>query len=281
MRLFVMVCALTLACAAVAMAADSCTPSNTCPSATCPSKPCPSATCPSSTCPSSPCAVCPSTTGTQSVDNCLMRTFGLTAQQLSDLRNQGYSNKDIAVAAAIAKKACVSINDVLTSYRECKDWNSAASKYNVRLADMVAMADKCLCPQQIIGAGPCACYAMYNKTGNVLLTQAEAFRYYAMGYDWMDVALAANIAMETGYPIGHTLMDIRRGVLYEEIALTQGVPYNRAFNFTCYPFQRQSKYSPSVQEKNMNKFARYQVATECPGTSSSPMITSPTLRPSY
>jgi hypothetical protein len=210
-----------------------------------------------------------------------MCTFGLTAQQLCDLRNQGYSDKDIATAAAIAKKAGVSVSDVFASYCECKDWNSVATKYNVCLADMVAMADKCLCPQQTVGAGPCACYAIYNKTGNVLLTRAEAFRYYAMGYDWMDVALATNIAMETGYPIGHTLMDIRRGVLYEEIAVMQGVPYNVAFNFTCYPFTRQSKYGASIQEKNMSKFARYQVAGECPGAGRSPMITLPALRPSY
>lgn len=210
-----------------------------------------------------------------------MCTFGLTQQQLCDLRNQGYSDKDIAIAAAIAKKACVSINDVFASYCNCRDWNSVASKYNVCLADMVAMADKCLCPQQVVGAGPCAAYAMYNKTGNVLLTRAEAFRYYAMGYDWMDVALAANIAMETGYPIGHTLMDIRRGVLYEEIAVMQGVPYNVAFNFCCYPFPRQSIYSTGIQEKNMNKFARYQVAGPCTGASPSPMITVPALRPSY
>jgi hypothetical protein len=206
-----------------------------------------------------------------------MCTFNLTQDQICSLRNQGFSDRDIATAAAIAKNACVSIDDVVASYCESKDWNSVATKYNLYLADLQAMVSQCLCPQPL-GAGPCECYAIYTKTGNVLLTRDDALRYYAMGYDWMDVALATNVALQTGHPILVTLMDIRRGITYEDVARMQGVPFDVAFNFTNYPFPRRSIYSASVEAKNIEKFAKYQVATQ-PGYT--PMMSLPALRPTY
>ncbi|MHB9037933.1 MAG: hypothetical protein ACYC64_14845 [Armatimonadota bacterium] len=270
MRLFVMVLALILACGAAAVAADSCNPCPTAP--TCPSDPCATPACPSP----SPAAAMRA----QTIDTCLMCTLGLTQQQICDLRSQGYSDRDIAMAGAIAKKACVSVDDVIAAFCQCKDWNSVVTKYNLGMADVQALAAQCTCPQPCpTGAGPCQCYVIYSKTGNVLLTRDDARRYYWMGYDWMDVALATNIAMETGYPILTTLMDVRRGVTYEEIARMQGVPYEVAFNFVNYPFPRTSVYSAKINALNIQKYAKWQMATTANGLS--PMITLPGLNPSY
>jgi hypothetical protein len=286
MRLILMVLALTLACAVVIAADDSTAPCTT-PCPTIQPVPVPpvagSQTCPTprlNPCQTTTCQPCPTTAQAQSFDCCLIQQFGVTQQQIDDLRKQGYSDKDIALASALSKKAGVPLSDVLTCFCEVQDWNGTANKWNLCLADIEAMANVCLCPQPV-GAGPCVCSVIYGPTGNVLLTADEAYRYYRMGYDWMDVALAVNIASQTGYPVGTTLMDIRRGVTYEEIAIMQAVPFNVAFNFTCYPFVRQSIYSANVEQKNIDKFAKYQVPGTCPGLAPMPRVALPSMRPSY
>jgi hypothetical protein len=108
---------------------------------------------------------------------------------------------------------------------------------------------------------------MYNNAGNVMITQEEAIRYYAMGNDWINVAIAVNIARETGYPISNVLADLRSGQTWEMVALTYGVAPSKAFNISCYPFPQKSIYSVSIQEKNLQKLAQYQSSTSVAGPS--------------
>ncbi|MEN6416101.1 MAG: hypothetical protein ABFD49_06150 [Armatimonadota bacterium] len=263
MRLFVMVLTLILAFGAGVIAADM----GACPTSTCPS-------------PSPKNAM-----RTQTIDTCLMCTFGMTQQQICDLRSQGYSDRDIAMIGAFAKKACVSIDDVVSKYCECKDWNAVAYSYKLCLADIQTMANQCVCAPACpaSGAGPCDCYVIYGLTNNVILTLDEAKRLYKLGYDWMDVALATNIATQTGYPIILTLMDIRRGVTYEQVARMHGVPYTTAFNFTNYLFPRTSVYSAALEAKNMDRYAKYQIPAACPQVGCGPrqMIILPRMNPQY
>ena len=59
---------------------------------------------------------------------------------------------------------------------------------------------------------PCPCQnAMYDRAGNVLLTADQANRFYSQGFDWIDVATAANVSRETGIPMSDLLQRTRTG----------------------------------------------------------------------
>ncbi|MCL5105019.1 MAG: hypothetical protein M1133_13020 [Armatimonadetes bacterium] len=332
MRLWGIVLVISLACAAGVPAAETCPPGT-------------------------------SMAGDVMLDNCMAQSFGLTNQQITDLRAQGLSNSDIAIAAVIASKACVPVSTIVADYLPCKSWPDVAKKYNLSMSDLainpammnadnetfntmfisqyynipqsdiqalrqqgrpwdevnmianasvrtgqsmqqiVALRDQGMswsdiaarcnlaaatlttpCPPRMVattcpprtptcpglGAGPVCTRpvspVIFDKNGNVLLTQDEALRYYAMGNDWLNVAIASNIARETGYPIRLILQDLRwSGSTWEQVAMEYAVAPNRAFNVCDYPFPHKSIYSQSTQDANMRRIERYQVSTTTPG----------------
>lgn len=329
MRLWGIVLVLSLACAAGALAAETCPPGTV-------------------------------SAGDVMMDACMVQSFGLTSQQLADFRAQGLSNSDIAMAAAIAKKTNRPVSDIVAEYKADPIWSDVAKKNNISMTDLamnpslmnvdnetfntlfiaqyynisssdieamrkegkswdeinmianasartgqpiqqiVALRDQGMpwsdiatrynlaaadlttpCPRMVsttiirgqtcpgVGAGPVCTRPVqpiiYDKSGNVLLTQDEALRYYSMGNDWLNVAIAANIARETGYPIRQILMDLRSGPTWEQVALDYSVAPNRAFNVADYPFPHKTVYSQKMEEENMARIRQYQVSSYGPG----------------
>lgn len=96
------------------------------------------------------------------------------------------------------------------------------------------------------GAGPEACcpppVSAYgrgwtaNQYGNVVLTEADARRLACEGYPCEDIAIANNIAIETGASVREVLAWTDRGLTWLQISMYYGVDYNQVKNISGYPF---------------------------------------------
>lgn len=353
MRVFLIVLALSFACAAIALAEDA----NSCNSSVSqPAEPSTATPAPSGTgvgtgiCPP-PAGAGPAATVTSAdemLDSCISSSYNLSRQQIRDLRSQGLSNSDIAMAGAIAAKSGCPVSQIVSEYKTDQNWTSVANRHNLSMSDLtsmpvaanpdveqfnknfisqyysvssadidqlrkqgyswgeinmmanasmktnqpiqqiamdrsqgmtwtqiankynVALTDVCT-PATIrsvttvrpYGAGPAPVIGvppvMYDNVGNVMLTEDQATRFYRMGYDWTDVAIAANISRETGVPIRQVLSEIRPGgKTWPAVASDYGVVPSTAFNISGYPFPHVSIYSQSMQEANMRQIEQYQ-----------------------
>ncbi len=119
------------------------------------------------------------------------------------------------------------------------------------------------CPVGTLG-GPCV---MCDGSGNIILTLDEVNQLYASGYDWLDVAVAANIRRYTGYPIRQVLIDLKSQGTWNNTLIYYGVPADVAFNVADYPFPRRSIYSASADASNQRVISRWQKAgvyNNCP-----------------
>lgn len=74
--------------------------------------------------------------GTQRLAGELAGEFGVPESEIGALRAQGLGWGEIGRALAIARRAGVSLDDVLTVRRSGKSWDQVASKYNMSLADL-------------------------------------------------------------------------------------------------------------------------------------------------
>ncbi len=287
------------------------------------------------------------------VDCCIASSVGLTAQQVRDLRTQGFTYADIAMAQAIAKKACKDVCEVLTSWKECKNWPDTAAKYGLSMSDLMrfpmmgspdtetfnltfiseyfgfaksdiaqlrkdgfgwdeiylianasvrtgqpitqiaslrskgtswadiaakynmSMSDiVCPAPARRVmttGAGPtcpppcpanpiCCPINVYTSTGSILLTSDIVNCLYAEGYDWLDVAIAANMSKVTAIPIRWFLQQVTNGRLWKDLIYEFNVDAMTAFNVCDYPYERRSMYSADMDRGRQAAIQRWQVA---------------------
>lgn len=110
-------------------------------------------------------------------------------------------------------------------------------------------------PASTCGTGPCvAC----DWSGNVMLTSAQAERLYNDGNDWLDVAIAVNVARETGYPLREVLTQLRSQGTWQQTLLLFGVSAEDAYNVADYPFVRTSIYTVGVDAQHQNAICKYQ-----------------------
>ncbi len=294
--------------------------------------------------------------GEKMIDVCLMTCFNVDKSTLSELRSQGLSNSDIAVACAIATNSGTPLRQVVAEYLTCRDWPQVAKNHRLSMSDLMnlpMMADAdvetfnrtfivgyysipesdvaqmrkngldwgeiCMIanaaartgqsPKQIAtmrkqgmswaqiaekynisraditkpvrplvvavttppqaGAGPQMPCLIYNQDGQIVLTLDQALWYYKRGYDWLDVAVAANIASVTGYPISFILQLSKTGATWQDLIYKFGVGPDTAFNVCNYPFPRRTIYSERVNQMNMNAIAQYQKPV-CPPTGPCP-----------
>lgn len=349
MRVFLMMSALVVLCAALACAAESTDSSatGTCPPAT--PAVCPSPTTTPAACPSPPSApTVAAMTTTESVLDCALCCLNLSKDMLSTLRSKGWSDPDIAMAAIIAMRSGVAIDQIVTEYTSCTNWRDVAKQHNVSVADMIKLrtmagtdmeafnkalmsqcfsiaecdltqmrtngfswSDICMIanasvrtgqtpmviaelrkqgtswndiackfgvsPDDITspvmmrtvamttvtpaaGAGPTMPCYFKDYCGNIILDEDRAYRYYIRGYDWLDVAVAANIRRASGYPIDELLIQLNSGMTWREIAYKYGVCAAVAFNVCDWPFEKRTIYSQKANCSNMAKIAGYQTS---------------------
>jgi len=186
--------------------------------------------------------------------------YGLPMSDIQALRSQGYTWGDINLIANASVRTGVSLQQVATMHTQGISWQDFAVQHNLPISAITEP-----CPTRVPRLSCCAASAagpvctrpvpivFYDRAGNPLLTEDEVNRYYARGNDWTTVAIAANIARETGYPMDQVMIDLRSGLTWEQVAVMYAVPPSRAFNLSTYPFPRKSIYSASTEAKNLKR----------------------------
>ena len=349
MRALVLILALTVACAAAALA-DMESPGYASPPAS---------------------GAGPTTTMTsqeEMADACIASSIGITREQVHQLRSQGLTYADIAMAQAISMKACKPLTEVVDSWKQCKSWPDTAKKYNLSMSDImrwpmmgnpdteafnstfisqyfgIAQSDieqlrkdgftwdeiylianasartgqpasqiaslrsqgmswsdiaakynttlsDLICPvpakrvaTATSGAGP-ACFPplIYTSTGNILLNADMVNNLYDKGYDWLDVAISANMARATGVPVQWFLDQARGGRLWLDIIYEFNVSPRVALNVADYPFERRSIYSRETDCARLAMIERFQKPGETYACPQWPVMAGrmPTASPSY
>ncbi len=193
------------------------------------------------------------------------------------------------MCANICTKASQPIQTVYKLRSQGMTWQQCAAQYNVSASDACTPCPaKCAAPCSAPGspcmaypagsgpAVPCCCPAIiYDTHGNVMLTEDEVRRLYAKGYDWLDVAIAANIVRYygAGLTVDYVLERIRAGATWTQLAADWGLNPCRIFNVCNYPFEKKTAYPNDIETANLNAIQQYQK----PG----PILTQPPVRPTW
>jgi len=217
-----------------------------------------------------PCAKPPCPTVSKDEENLFNQAFlamyyCIPNTMLSKLRDAGWNWQSIYLLANVAARTSQPIETIAMMRSNGMSWNDIACKFNVPAGDFVCPVVATTATSRV-GAGPSYPQAMYDWSGNMLLDAQMVHRLYCAGYDWLDVAIAANFARDTGYPIDWVLAQTRNGMVWDVMIRTNGLDRNRIYNVTSFPFERKSIYSQSMQDSNHRKIAQFQVCGEpkCP-----------------
>lgn len=218
--------------------------------------------------------------------------YSIPSSTILQLRRQGYSWDDTNMMANAAVQTTQPITQIATLRSQGKSWADIASSYNVAASSLTSPAIvRCVevtpcpapCPAPYVcppaGAGPVAPCPMpvigmpcviCDGSGHIMLTLDQANDLYASGNDWLNVAVAVNIARYTGYPIRQILTDLKSLNTWQQVIVYYGVTAKMAFNVADYPFPRRSIYSASVDNEHQRMIVQYQktgVYPTCPPTS--------------
>lgn len=186
--------------------------------------------------------------------------YGICEADLNTLRQKGFSWGDIMLMANASVRSSQPISVIADLRCQNMSWNDIATKFNLCLADLTRpVAMKASSARAICGSGPMVCpVAMYDLRGNVLLSFDMATNLYSRGYDWMDVAIAANVSKYSGIPLENPLERVRQGALWDNLLIRYGVAPCLAYNICDYPFPRTSVYSRAIQQARWNRIEQYQ-----------------------
>lgn len=169
--------------------------------------------------------------------------FGLTAEQVRDLRMMAWSYPDIAVMANAAARCNKPISDIANMLMQGQSWEQIASSCKTTVAQLLEpvpiQAVAGYVGEVRLGAvQPMTVYRIYPN-GRPVVTLQMWEDLHARGYTWQDVAVAANIAAITGDDLD-TLLRMRRiqGLTWTQIAMNRQVPVDKALDITQWPFSR-------------------------------------------
>lgn len=225
--------------------------------------------------------------------------YGIPSSAITSLRNQGYSWSEINMMANASARTGASIQQIASMRAQGMSWNDIAQRYNMTANQLLApvatrqvavstMPTGVMVPA---GAGPMVPGNIFDESGNIILTQSMAFQLYASGYDWMDVAIAANIARNSRVPIREVLTELNTGQTWPQIVSSYGMAPECAFNVCDYPFPRRSIFSASVEAANLRAIQAWQPCAQpcapcvpapvcpppCPAPAPCPTGTTPAL----
>jgi hypothetical protein len=158
MRVPIIVLALMLVCGTIALAADATMPGS-------------------------------SPSGQAMVDQCLSKCLNVSAAQIAQLRSQGLCDSDIAMAAAIAAKACKPLSDVVAQWQSSKDWKQVASSYDLSMADVASAMAAANADSEAFNT---AFFAQYYNA-----PQSQIAQLRRQGHSWDEVNVIANAALQT------------------------------------------------------------------------------------
>jgi hypothetical protein len=164
--------------------------------------------------------------------------FGLSDAEVTTLRAQGMSWGEVYMTANLARRSSQPVSQIASLRSQGVSWVDIGSRYDVASSDISS-------PFAISGrvAGvatevtPMAYpIPIYDKAGNIVLTQRDAWIYQNMGYTWRDLAFASNVSRSSGVPIDAVLRSMDTGKPWPWIARDYRVHSERAMDLSDYPF---------------------------------------------
>ena len=181
--------------------------------------------------------------------------YSLAECDITALRAKGMSWSDICMVANAAVRTGQTVLQIAELRGQGMTWEQIAGKYNVAPSEItkpVGMRSLAMVTPTPAGSGPMMPpMNVRDSSGNIIMTEDMADRWYRRGYDWLDVAVATNISLQTGVPVAEILIQLNAGHTWRDLAYYFGVCPEVAFNVCNWPFPRRTIYSQSISAKNM------------------------------
>jgi hypothetical protein len=226
-------------------------------------------------------------------DECFQRglakqRYALSDDQVTRLRTMAWDYEDIYLISNVAtnlKKCPRDIMAVANMFADGMTLDQIASSNNTTVASLLAIgpttavagAMQEICPVPCPPRDPCiTCnprdipkyYRMY-PSGLPVVTQQSWCQFRARGYAWTAVAVAANIAAETGESVESLIRMVRiQGRLWADIASERGLSPCKMMDVSEWPFDRNNNSLSRQEERQLeSKQGKWPCAPEagpCP-----------------
>lgn len=173
--------------------------------------------------------------------NLAVSNFGVDRSSVIGLRQSGWSWGDILLMSNIANRSKQPLLTIANMRSTGMSYDAIGAKYNLTTYDITTPA---LIQTRVAGfVSEYGYQPLYYKTdpwGNPVLTRFDAMRLSRMGYDWRDIAIAANVASMSGANINDVLAWTNRGYTWQQIALEYGLDTNKIMDVSQYPFAKET-----------------------------------------
>lgn len=150
------------------------------------------------------------------VDACLSRCLNVSSAQIAQLRSQGLCDSDIAIAAAIAAKACKPLADVVAQWQCSKDWKQVAGSYNLSMADLTSATAAASADSEAFNT------AFFGQYYNI--SQSDISQLRRQGRSWDEINVLANASIQTKQSIMQIASLRNQGMSWASIASKYNLP---------------------------------------------------------
>lgn len=179
-----------------------------------------------------------------------MQRFGLTTDQVTELRMAGWGYTDINLAANIAVRCNRPVIEVAQMLQQGQSLEQLAQACNTTVAQLLQPV-----PQEMVAGfigelpptvtpttpgtiQPMRFYLQFPN-GRPVITEMTWREYQRRGFSWQDVAMAANVAVRTGENVDDLLRMVRvQGMTWRDIAVERRISTNDVMNVDMWPFAR-------------------------------------------
>jgi len=186
-----------------------------------------------------------------------MERFGLNDEQVIDLRMRAFGYGQISVIANAASRCNRPPSEVARMLEQGQSWSEIAQACNITVAQLLepiplaAVAGfRAELRAGIPAPGMVAPPMFYQRMPNRMpvITQRNWEQMRKRGYSWKDVAIAANIAAQTGEDVEKLLRMTRiQGQTWRQIAIRRGLNVEAMMDVSGWPFSRNGKEAVPVE----------------------------------
>lgn len=169
--------------------------------------------------------------------------FNMTGDQYSSLRMMGWGPADIAAVGNVAYKCKKSPSEVASMLSQGQSWEQIAAGSNTTTAmlfepyPVVAVAGS----QQQYGVpvvSPTLTYGKYYN-GRPVITKDDWRQFSKSGFSWQSVAMAANIAAQTGERPEQILRELTvQGKTWIQLTDERNLDYDTVKDTSGWPFSK-------------------------------------------
>lgn len=175
----------------------------------------------------------------------VMQRFNLTNDQVTNLRMQGCNYEQIALAANAAAKCSKSVADISNMLMQGQTWDQIASSCNTTVASLltpVPMTAVAGVRQEVTPMVSMPAYYRMYPNGRPVISIETWQMLNQEGFSWRDVAVAANIAAQTGENPEDLLRMVRiQGQTWRDIAISRGLNLDKVMDTSRWPFTQATK----------------------------------------